>query len=64
MSESTGIVYNNEMDDFSIPTASDGLLISEANAIQPFKSPISSMAPMIFLNEDNEVTMVAGGAGK
>lgn len=64
MSESTGIVYNNEMDDFSIPSASDGLLVSVANSVQPAKSPMSSMSPIIVLNENHEVTLAVGGAGK
>lgn len=64
MSESTGIVYNNEIDDFSIPSASDGLLMSTANSIQPSKSPMSSMSPIIVLNENHEVTLTVGGSGK
>ena len=64
MSESTGIVYNNEIDDFSIPSASDGLLMSVANSIQPSKSPMSSMAPIIVLNENHEVTLAVGATGK
>lgn len=64
MSDTTGIVYNNEMDDFSIASASDGLLISKANSIQPMKSPMSSMAPIIVLNDNHEVTLTVGGAGK
>jgi gamma-glutamyltranspeptidase/glutathione hydrolase/leukotriene-C4 hydrolase len=64
MSNSTGIIFNNEMDDFSIPTATDGLLASTANSIKPAKSPMSSMAPMILLNENREVSMIAGGAGQ
>lgn len=64
MSNSTGIVFNNEMDDFSNPAASDGLMESKANAIKPAKSPMSSMAPIILLNEHHEVTMVVGGAGQ
>ncbi|KAL7048243.1 hypothetical protein ACKWTF_003283 [Chironomus riparius] len=64
ISESTGIVYNNEIDDFSIPSASDGLLESKANSIQPAKSPMSSMAPIIVLNENHEVTLAVGGSGR
>lgn len=64
MSESTGIIYNNEMNDFSIPAAeSDGLLPAPANFILPGKSPISSMSPMIGVNSDKEVSLVLGGAG-
>lgn len=63
MSESTGIIFNDEMDDFSTPTAGDGLLPAPANFIIPRNSPLSSMSPTIVLNEQNDVTLVLGGAG-
>lgn len=64
MSDSTGMIYNNEMNDFSIPVAgSDGLLPAPANFISPGKSPISSMSPIIIVNDQKEVTLVLGGAG-
>ncbi len=48
----TGILLNNEMDNFAakpgVPNAY-GLLGGQANAIQPTKRPLSSMAPMIVL---------------
>jgi len=51
----TGILMNNEMDDFSskpgYPNAY-GLVGSEANKIEPYKTPLSSMTPVIvFLND-------------
>lgn len=63
MSESTGIIFNNEMNDFSIPVATGGLLPAPANFIAPGKSPVSSMSPFIVLNDNKEVKMVVGGAG-
>ena len=46
----TGILMNNEMDDFSskpgVPNAY-GLIGAEANAIEPSKRPLSSMTPTI-----------------
>lgn len=64
MSESTGIIFNDEMNDFSIPAAySEGLLLSEANFIAPGKNPMSSMSPVIILNEEKEAAMIVGGAG-
>lgn len=64
MSDSTGIIFNNEMNDFSIPIAdSDGLLPAPGNFIVPGKSPMSSMNPMILLDAEGDVTMVLGGAG-
>lgn len=50
-SKSTGIVLNNEMDDFSMPvndTAND-THPSSANFISPGKRPLSSMSPTIVL---------------
>jgi gamma-glutamyltranspeptidase/glutathione hydrolase len=46
----TGILLNNEMDDFSAkPGAANayGLIGGEANAIEPHKRPLSSMTPTI-----------------
>lgn len=50
-SEKTGIVLNNEMDDFSIPsdTSSNDLPPAPANFVRPFKRPVSSMSPTIVL---------------
>jgi gamma-glutamyltranspeptidase/glutathione hydrolase len=58
----TGIVLNNEMDDFSItPNAPNAwnALGSAANAIRPGKRPLSSMTPTIAL-EDGHVRYVVG----
>jgi len=46
----TGIVLNNEMDDFSLAPGvpnTYGLLGGEANAVRPLKRPLSSMTPTI-----------------
>jgi len=51
LSPSTGILLNNEMDDFATPLGPDayGLSPSEANFISPGKRPLSSMSPtMVF----------------
>ena len=61
----TGIVLNNEMDDFvaepGIPNAF-GLVGSAANAILPGKRPLSSMAPTLVLEGERPV-MALGAAG-
>lgn len=61
----TGILMNNQMDDFSIhpwiPNAF-GLVGAQANSIAPRKRPLSSMAPTIVLR-DNRPIMTLGAAG-
>ena len=61
----TGVVLNNEMDDFSIapgvPNAF-GLIGSEANEVVAFKRPLSSMSPTIIL-KDGKPVMTIGAAG-
>lgn len=49
------------MDDFTLPSDSG---VYSSNFIQPAKCPISSMAPMILLNDDNDVSLVVGAAGE
>lgn len=61
----TGVILNNEMDDFSArPGAPNafGLVGSEANAIEPGKRPLSSMSPTIVVKGDQPI-LVLGGAG-
>ncbi|UQA56901.1 gamma-glutamyltransferase [Polyangium aurulentum] len=61
-----GFVLNNEMDDFAaVPGTANGfgLVQGEANAIQPGKRMLSSMAPTIVTGPDGKVVLVAGGAG-
>lgn len=64
LSPSTGIVLNNEMDDFSIPTdiSPDHLPPAPANFIEPSKRPLSSMTPII-VTKDNQLVGVLGGSG-
>lgn len=62
----TGVILNNEMDDFSIapgvPNAF-GLVGSQANAIAPGKRPLSSMSPTIVLHADGTPLLSCGAAG-
>jgi gamma-glutamyltranspeptidase/glutathione hydrolase len=61
----TGIVLNNEMDDFAarpgVPNEF-GLLGNAANAIAPGKRPLSSMSPTIVLR-DGQPILTLGAAG-
>lgn len=61
----TGILLNNEMDDFSAkPGVANvyGLVGGEANAIQPGKRPLSSMTPTLVL-KDGRPWLVTGSPG-
>ena len=61
----TGILMNNEMDDFSskpgYPNAY-GLIGSEANKIEPKKTPLSSMSPVIVFQDDKPF-LITGSPG-
>ncbi len=62
----TGVVLNNEMDDFSIQPGTPnafGLVGAENNAIEPGKRPLSSMSPTIILDPDGKPIMTVGAAG-
>ncbi|MGB3532841.1 MAG: gamma-glutamyltransferase [Microcoleaceae cyanobacterium] len=65
VAEGTGILLNNEMDDFSVAPGVPnlfGLVGGEANAIAPFKTPLSSMTPTI-VTQDGNFIMAAGAPG-
>ena len=61
----TGILLNNEMDDFSAKNGEPnafGLIGGDANAIAPRKRPLSSMTPTIVL-KDQKAWLVTGSPG-
>jgi len=61
----TGVVMNDEMDDFSIQpwvTNYFGLIGADANAVAPGKRPLSSMSPTLVL-KDGQPIIALGAAG-
>jgi gamma-glutamyltranspeptidase/glutathione hydrolase len=61
----TGVVLNNQMDDFAIAPGTPnafGLVGAEANAVGSLKRPLSSMSPTIVL-ENGQPVLSVGAAG-
>ncbi len=66
MVEGAGFLLNNEMDDFSVKAGAPnlyGLVGGEANAIEPGKRMLSSMAPTIVLREGKPVLVLGTPGG-
>lgn len=61
----TGIILNNEMNDFSTPGSTNafGYAPSEANYIVPGKRPLSSISPTIVEYADGSLFFLSGSAG-
>ena len=67
MAPDTGVLLNNEMDDFSMkPGQPNGyqLLSAEANSIQPDKRMLSSMTPTILRTEDGVALLGSPGGSQ
>ncbi|CAL5027090.1 unnamed protein product [Urochloa decumbens] len=64
VSPSTGILLNNEMDDFSMPanTSANSPPPAPANFVSPLKRPLSSMTPTIVL-KDGKLKASVGASG-
>ena len=65
VADGTGVLLNNEMDDFSAKPGSPnayGLVGSRANRIEPGKRPLSSMSPT-FLESDQQVWVMGTPGG-
>ena len=62
----TGILLNNEMDDFSAqpmnPNAFGLIGVTDANTIAPRKTPLSSMSPTI-VTKNGKVILITGSPG-
>lgn len=62
----TGILLNNEMDDFSAKVADQnlfGAIGGSQNKIEPRKTPLSSMSPTILLRDDKPFMSVGAPGG-
>ncbi len=63
----TGVLLNNEMDDFSakpgVPNAF-GLIGDDANKIEPGKRPLSSMSPTFVFSEDKVAVLGTPGGSR
>jgi gamma-glutamyltranspeptidase/glutathione hydrolase len=65
VAKGTGVLMNNEMDDFSAKTGvanAYGLIGGDANAVEAEKRPLSSMSPTIVM-KDGKVFLVTGSPG-
>lgn len=63
MDRETGIIFNNQIDDFYIPGVKNAYGLSKAskNIIKPGKRPFSSAAPTLFVSENEIIAIGAAG---
>ncbi|KAL9034468.1 MAG: hypothetical protein Q9214_007028 [Letrouitia sp. 1 TL-2023] len=62
----TGVIMNNQMNDFSIPSTTNafGYIPSPANYIRPRKRPLSSLSPLLIAHSaNNTLYALVGSAG-
>ncbi len=67
MAKGTGIVLNNEMDDFAQKAGASNLFgataVSDANLVAPRKRPLSSMSPTIVFKDNRPVLALGTPSG-
>ena len=63
MSKRTGILMNNEMDDFKLNYQKFNYPSNQTNLINPGKRPFSSMCPTIVTDSSGDVKLVIGASG-
>lgn len=67
IAEGTGILMNNEMDDFGSskgrPNHFGAVALSDANLIEPGKRPLSSMSPTLVFDPQDRLIMAVGTPG-
>ena len=67
VAQGTGVLLNNEMDDFSAKPGEPnayGLIGGEANSIQPGKRPLSSMTPTFVIGDDDVAVLGTPGGSR
>lgn len=67
VAEGTGVLLNNEMDDFSAKPGEQnafGLIGGVANSIQPGKRPLSSMTPTFIIGENDVAVLGTPGGSR
>ncbi len=63
----TGFVLNNELDDFALKAGAPnayGLIGNNANAIEPYKRPLSSMTPTFIVGKDKLAVIGTPGGSR
>ena len=65
VSPSTGIIYNDVMDDFVSPKITNKFSLSPSkfNRIRPGRRPLSSMAPTVLVNGFGQPELILGASG-
>ncbi|KAF7694683.1 Glutathione hydrolase proenzyme 2 [Cucumispora dikerogammari] len=63
MDPQTGIVFNNQINDFFIPKTKENIANTElsANIATPERRPLSSMCPIILESDDEDIVIGAAG---
>jgi gamma-glutamyltranspeptidase / glutathione hydrolase len=62
----TGILMNNQMNNLTYRSGDvekEGRRVSLGNRFKPGKRPMSTMAPVMIFNENNELTLITGSPG-
>ena len=62
----TGILMNNQMNNLMYRdgnVAVEGRRVSPGNRFKPGKRPMSTMAPVMIFNQDNELSLITGSPG-
>jgi gamma-glutamyltranspeptidase len=65
MTPLSGIILNDEMDDFSLPNVTNGFNLppSPLNWVQPHKRPLSSTVPTIVVGPNGDIITLGGSGG-